>query len=158
MKRLFLSLWCGFAVSVAAAEGLTVRGAVTDAADSSRMPGVLVQVKGVGKRAVTDRQGCYSIEAGANDTLVFHFLGCRDEAIPVAGHSRIDVALTEEQTDPSKVVVITGVGPYGADAGDSPSGTPSGAKERSAETVPESKCRSRCEVPADDPSGEDAAR
>lgn len=52
-----------------------VRGKVTDQKDKGVLPGVTVAVKGTTKRAATDPNGNYQISAGANDVLIFSFIG-----------------------------------------------------------------------------------
>ena len=63
-----------------AKQTLEVNGYVTGKKGEPLM-GVVVQVKGTNKRAITNEQGAYTLSAlQAGDlTLTFHYIGCKPE-------------------------------------------------------------------------------
>lgn len=84
----------------------TVKGVVTSDKDKMSLPGVTVSVKGSSQGVTTDFDGAYSIQAEANATLVFSYIGYATVEIPVAGKTQISVALKESANDLDEVVVI----------------------------------------------------
>jgi TonB-linked SusC/RagA family outer membrane protein len=102
--------------SVAWAPALTAQGApgrvtgvVTSTEEARPMPGVNVAVKGSLTRTLTAPNGRYSIAAGANDTLVYRFLGYGPREIAVAGREVVNVVLTPQAVALS-AIVVTGYG------------------------------------------------
>ncbi len=99
----FLS-WSVF--SSASAQERTVTGKVTDAESGESLPGVTVIIKGTQQGAITMFDGTYSLQAAADDVLVFSFLGFVTEEILVGNQSVINVALEDEVMGLDEVVVI----------------------------------------------------
>ena len=71
----FLLLSAGNVVYAEAQQEKRVTGTVTS--EGEPLPGVSVQVKGASSGTITDIDGNYSIEAPANGTIVFRFVGLR---------------------------------------------------------------------------------
>lgn len=90
----------------ALSQARTVTGKVTSGSDNTAIPGVNVVEKGTNNGTVTDVDGNYSINVGANATLVFTFVGFATQEVPVGGQTRIDATLVEDVTALSEVVVI----------------------------------------------------
>lgn len=89
--------------SMAAWSQQTVTGTVS--ADDGPLPGASVVVKGTTKGVSTDFDGNYTIEAGADDTLSFSYIGYTPKEVLVGTQSQINVTLeTDNQLD--EVVVI----------------------------------------------------
>ena len=84
---------------------INVKGKVTDL-DGNTLPGVNIVVKGSTAGTITDAGGLYSIEALAEDILVFSFIGYNSEEIPVGNKTTIDVMMVEDITSLEEVVVI----------------------------------------------------
>ncbi|MDR2040004.1 MAG: TonB-dependent receptor [Bacteroidales bacterium] len=82
-----------------------VTGVVRDATDNSTMPGVNVVVKGSSIGTATDMNGEFSINAGANDTLVFTLVGKKTEEIVPGQRSVLEVSLADDQSQIEEVVV-----------------------------------------------------
>lgn len=83
----------------------TITGKVTLAEDGLALPGVNVRVKGSSKGTVTDLKGNYIVDAGAaKPTLVFSFIGLQTKEVSSAGDT-LDVALAEDISQLSEVVV-----------------------------------------------------
>jgi TonB-linked SusC/RagA family outer membrane protein len=74
--------------------------------DQEILPGVTVQAKGTTKGTITNAEGAFELLVSESDVLVFSFLGCVSQAIPVSGRSTINVTLLESATDIDEVVVV----------------------------------------------------
>ncbi len=85
---------------------VTVQGTVTDSEDGSPLPGVTVMVKGTPRGTITDVDGAYSVEAPADGTLVFSYVGMTTEEVAVSGRSTIDLSMKSDAVGLSEVVVV----------------------------------------------------
>lgn len=84
----------------------TITGIVTDEKGTS-IPGVNIEVKGTGKRAVTNSDGKYSISIDKdNAVLVFSYMGMATQEVAVASRNVVNVELKAESADLSEVVVV----------------------------------------------------
>lgn len=71
------------------------------------MPGASVIVKGTTNGTQTDFDGNYTIsDVGTDAVLVFSYIGYKNQEIPVAGQSTIDVTLEEDAQALEEVVVV----------------------------------------------------
>ena len=84
---------------------ITVRGTVYDD-QGAPLPGAGVMVKGTTQGAITDLDGNYEIRVKPNQTLVFSFVGMKDQEIAVDGRTRINAALDSQATTLDDVVVV----------------------------------------------------
>lgn len=83
-----------------------VEGKVTDE-QGVPLPGVSIRVKGTDIGAVTDQNGLYTITIpDSNSTLLFTYIGFKQEEVPVNSKSVINVLLVVEDTRLNEVVVI----------------------------------------------------
>jgi TonB-linked SusC/RagA family outer membrane protein len=82
-----------------------VSGKVTSASGGEPLPGVNVIAKGTSNGTTTDARGSYSISVGSSDVLVFSFIGFKKIEVPVDNRTVVDVALEEDITSLSEVVV-----------------------------------------------------
>ncbi len=105
-KTNFLLLMFSLFISSLWAQTIPVSGTVTSASDKLPMPGVTVQVKGTQKGSITDVNGTYKVDAPANATLLFSFVGMKLQEVPVDGRKQIDVIMDEERVDLGEVVVV----------------------------------------------------
>ncbi|HVI43568.1 MAG TPA: SusC/RagA family TonB-linked outer membrane protein [Chitinophaga sp.] len=109
MKRGLL-LWLLVAISVlhAYAQSRTIRGKVTDAKDGTALQGVTVTVKGTRVGTVTGPDGSYKLDAPANATLIFTFIGYEQKTTAATG----DVVNAQLGTDNKQLseVVVTALG------------------------------------------------
>ena len=85
-----------------------VTGVVTDGANGEALIGASVLVKGSAVGTITDIDGSYSIAAGANDVLVFSFVGYNDLEEVVGARSTINISMTGGAL--LDEVVVTGYG------------------------------------------------
>ncbi|MBX2956185.1 MAG: SusC/RagA family TonB-linked outer membrane protein [Cyclobacteriaceae bacterium] len=87
---------------------MQVTGTVTEASTQMPMAGVNVLIKGSTNGTTTDVSGRYSIFADDKDILVFSFIGYSSQEIPANGRTVIDVAMREDVTSLSEVVINAG--------------------------------------------------
>ncbi|WP_316794885.1 TonB-dependent receptor [Pedobacter agri] len=111
MKRIFtqisvLAVFLLLAFNVAFAQNITVKGVVSDGGDKTTMPSVSVLVKGTQTATQTDATGAYSINAPANATLVFTFIGYATQEIAVNNRTTINVTLVSGARELEQVVVV----------------------------------------------------
>lgn len=83
----------------------TVSGKVVDE-KGQPLPGVTITVKGTQIAQLTNSDGGYSISVPQNGSLIFSFIGFKQQEIAVGGRSVINVTLGEETTSLDEVVVI----------------------------------------------------
>src|SRR5665648_743800 len=106
MKKALLALLILMGSFAGYAQELQVKGVVTSADDGQPIPGVSIVVKGTTNGMITDVDGMYSLKAPGNSTLVFSFVGMKNQEIPVNMKTVINVALAADQTDIDEVVVV----------------------------------------------------
>ncbi|RNI31392.1 SusC/RagA family TonB-linked outer membrane protein [Rufibacter latericius] len=106
LKYLLLIPIYFIAHSMAVAQGITVKGKVTDDSGAG-LPGVTVLLKGTTNAAPTDVNGAYSINVpSANGTLVFSYLGFLPQEVPINNRTTIDVQLGTDSKALDEVVVV----------------------------------------------------
>ncbi|MGK2864075.1 MAG: SusC/RagA family TonB-linked outer membrane protein [Chitinophagaceae bacterium] len=86
------------------AQNIQISGKVSSS-DNENLPGVNVTVSGGKQGAVTDASGAYSINAAANATLVFSYVGFVDQEVKVNGRPVINITLVNSDGDLQNVVV-----------------------------------------------------
>ena len=86
-------------------QAVTIKGTVTDESGNP-LPGVTIYVKGTTQGTITDSEGKYAITVPPNATLVFSFVGMKEQDIPVAGKTTIDVVMQQEVLSLDEVVTI----------------------------------------------------
>ena len=113
MRNMYLifksfSIFTLFAIAITdgQAQNREVSGTVTSLEDGSTLPGVNVVIEGTSTGTTTDIDGNYSLQVGADATLVFSFVGYTTEEIAVGSRSNIDVSLSADIRSLSEVVVI----------------------------------------------------
>ena len=87
------------------AQDVNVKGKITSDADGSTLPGVSVLIKGTTQGTITDSEGNYSIQVPSDASLLFSFIGFKTREVNVGGRTVIDVALENDVTELSEVVV-----------------------------------------------------
>src|SRR5687768_15512445 len=100
-KLLFLFISLFFSQIILAQR---ISGTVTDQ-EGKGVPGVTVQVKGANVATTSDGLGQYSINAGANATLVFSSVGFVSQEVAVGGRNVINISLVSGVSDLDEVVV-----------------------------------------------------
>lgn len=84
---------------------MTVKGKVVDK-NGDPVIGANVLVKGTSVGTITDLDGNYSLDAPADATLQFSYIGFLTQDIPVRNQTKIDVHLIEDTQSLDEVVVI----------------------------------------------------
>jgi len=106
-KILALSLFfMAFNVFGVFAQNKPVTGTVTAGDDGSKLPGVSVLVKGTQNGTVTNANGVYTINAPANATLVFSYVGYASQELPINGRPTINVILNDDAQALQQVNVV----------------------------------------------------
>jgi len=98
----FLLVICGNVF----AQQITVQGVVTQYSNGSTLPGVSIRVQDTSQGTITDIDGRYEITTTEDAILVFSYIGMTEEVVAVEGRSNIDVALMEDISMLSEIVVI----------------------------------------------------
>ncbi len=98
LPQLLFSLWSFGQTSM-------IRGTVTDE-NGAPLVGVNVVIQGTTIGAITDVNGEYQIEAGAESTLTFSFVGYNSESVVVGDQTVIDIMLLPDITQLQDVVVV----------------------------------------------------
>lgn len=80
----------------AAAQNVTVKGTVTDS-HNQPLPGVNVKVAGSTDGTSTTVDGKYSVNAPANGSLVFSYIGFVSQTVKIDGKTEISVSLQDDQ-------------------------------------------------------------
>ena len=85
-----------------------IKGKVTDAANSSGIPGVSVMLKGAnGVGASTQPDGTYTINVpNTGTTLVFSYLGFSTKEVVIGNRSEINVTLESKQQELNEIIVV----------------------------------------------------
>jgi TonB-linked SusC/RagA family outer membrane protein len=84
---------------------IVVKGTVTDN-QKQPMIGVSIVIQGTTKGTVTDLDGKYSIEVPGNGTLLFSYLGYKQQQIAVNNRASIDVTMEENLVSLGEYVVV----------------------------------------------------
>jgi TonB-linked SusC/RagA family outer membrane protein len=102
-----ITLFCAFLLASVLAYGqnITVKGTVKDSKGET-LPGVSVMVKDSNTGVATDVNGAFTINATANSTLTFSFIGFATQELAVAGRTEINVVLAENNKTLSEVIVV----------------------------------------------------
>lgn len=107
MKKILLTCLMLVFVLYAWAQDRTVSGTVTDAETGEALPGVNVLLKGTGTGITTDLDGTYKISVPSDGgTLVFTFIGMKNEEVTIGSRSVIDVQMVTDVEQLSEVVVV----------------------------------------------------
>lgn len=120
MKRLstFFFVFCCLLLPLIGQQK-TITGTVTDAEDNQPVIGATVQVKGTMIGAATDLDGKYQIEAPVGATLVFRYVGMRNQEVVVGTSDIIDVKMEYDVMGIDEVIVVA----YGTQAKEAKTGS-----------------------------------
>lgn len=104
LVRLFLLLAMLLPLFTAFAQKTRITGTVLSADNKTPLEGVTVEVKQTRKRAITNGNGVFSIEAAPGETLIFSYAGYSSQEQPAA--SGISVSLAPVSKELDQVVVV----------------------------------------------------
>jgi TonB-linked SusC/RagA family outer membrane protein len=82
-----------------------VKGTIKDK-DGAPLPGATITVFGTTRGVITDIDGTFTIEASAEDKLVFSFIGTETQEILVNGQTTINVTLLDKTEELDDVTVV----------------------------------------------------
>jgi TonB-linked SusC/RagA family outer membrane protein len=105
IKTLLLGFLCAALPFGLWAQDLNISGTVLDG-NNDPIVGATVIVKGTTVGAITGINGDYNINAPADATLVFSFLGMSPLEEPVGGRARVDVQMGQDAQQIDEVVVV----------------------------------------------------
>ncbi|AYN66624.1 TonB-dependent receptor [Euzebyella marina] len=83
----------------------SVTGTVTAASDGAPLPGVSIIIKNTTTGVTTDFDGNYTVNAPADATLIFSYIGFQRLEVPVNGQATVDVQMNEDVAALDEVVV-----------------------------------------------------
>lgn len=84
----------------------TVSGKVVNAKNSEALPGVSIIKKGTSTGTTSDINGAFSIDVETSNTLVFSFIGFKEQEIVIRNQSVLEIKLEESFQDLSEIVVV----------------------------------------------------
>ncbi|SFT91985.1 TonB-linked outer membrane protein, SusC/RagA family [Algoriphagus locisalis] len=99
-----LAMIVGLSVSANAQQRI-LKGVVTATSDGLPLPGVTILDKETKAGTTTNADGEYSINVNENTVLVFSFIGFTSQEFTVGNQTELNVALDEDASDLSEVVV-----------------------------------------------------
>jgi len=103
-------LWILFMMLISAsafAQGITVKGVVTDQKTGETIPAVNINVKGTNLRLATNSNGAYIInDLKSASVLVFSYMGYKQQEITVGSQTKIDVPLVSDYANLDEIVVV----------------------------------------------------
>lgn len=107
MKRItfVFALLVLFVSQLALAQNIKVTGTVKSASNGDPLIEASVTALGTGVATVTDVNGKYVINAPANATLEFRYVGCEVKQVAINGRTQIDVELADENQLDAAIVV-----------------------------------------------------
>jgi len=102
-----LAMLCLFALDSFAQNPVKVSGVVKSAKGNETLPGVGVKLKGTSNTVITDVDGKFVINVpGGKGTLVFTYIGTQPKEVDVNGQTNLSVALEDDVSSLSEVVVV----------------------------------------------------
>lgn len=104
-KRGSLTLLALLCALVAFGQQITIKGVVLDETDSPLI-GATVQVKNAKTGTATDLDGNFTLKANSNATLLFSYLGYKNQEVKVKGRNNITVRMEPDNAMLDEVVVI----------------------------------------------------
>lgn len=102
-----LAMLCLFALDSLAQNPVKVSGVVKAAKGNETLPGVGVKLKGTNNTVITDVDGRFVINVpGGKGTLVFTYIGTQPKEVEINGQTNLNVALEDDVSSLSEVVVV----------------------------------------------------
>lgn len=105
IRKLLLSVLLTICMTTLWAQQIQVSGRITAAEEREPLPGVSVIIEGTTSGTVTDLDGRYSIQAPANGTLLFSYIGFSSQTVAINNRSVVDVSLASDVRQLGEVVV-----------------------------------------------------
>ncbi|MBS3776731.1 MAG: TonB-dependent receptor, partial [Bacteroidales bacterium] len=112
---------------------IEVNGTVTDARTGDPLPGVNIVVEGTTTGTTTDMEGDYTLEAPADATLIFSFVGYQEQSVEINGRQEINIEMEQAVTELEEVVAVG----YGTQTREQVTGAVSTVSSEDLADVPE---------------------
>jgi TonB-linked SusC/RagA family outer membrane protein len=108
MKKICLTIatFVFVACHILTAQNMKISGTVTEVGTGAPMPYVTIMVKGSTTGTTSADDGSYTINAPAEATLVFSFIGYTKLELPINGRTGLDVKLTPDALNLDDVIVV----------------------------------------------------
>ncbi|GAA4826400.1 SusC/RagA family TonB-linked outer membrane protein [Algivirga pacifica] len=104
MRNLFLLISFVFVAFTSYAQNRIVKGQVAGN-DGQGIPGVNIVIQGTAKGTVTDLDGNFSLDAPADASLTFSYVGYISQTIVIGNQSNLSITLKEDLSQLDEVVV-----------------------------------------------------
>jgi len=118
--------------SILLAQNTRITGTVTELGTGAKLPFVTVQVKGTTTGTATLDNGSFVINAPANGTLIFSFIGYKTLEVPINNRSVVNVQLEYDAVTLDEVIMVA----YGTAQKESITGSISSVNTKSIEKRP----------------------
>ncbi|MCT4586323.1 MAG: TonB-dependent receptor [Carboxylicivirga sp.] len=106
VRRLSLLILIGLTTVITGyAQNINVNGKVVDE-NGELLPGATIIIEGTTKGVITDMDGNFQIDCGANDVLVCSFIGYVNKTMPVEGKTNITFVLKSQVSELDDVTVV----------------------------------------------------
>ncbi|MFV0326159.1 MAG: SusC/RagA family TonB-linked outer membrane protein [Bacteroides xylanisolvens] len=105
MRKYFIFFLLLLGTSVTMAQGVLLKGKVTDSSGQS-LPGTTLVVKGTTKGAVADLNGNYQLQVSNGNVIVASFIGYQSQEISFTGQPTLNFVLESNAVITDDVVVI----------------------------------------------------
>lgn len=108
MQKITISiLLCLLPLSIFA-QSLTVKGTVADEETGDMLPAASIIVKGTERGTMTNFNGEYEIDVENGETLIFSFMGMKDQEFTITSSQTLDVVLKPDVEQLDAVTISTG--------------------------------------------------
>ena len=87
-------------------QNVRISGTVVSDTDGSPLIGVTVQIKGTTKGTSTDIHGVYSLDVNKGQTLVFSYIGFKNQEVKIDTKNTLNISLQEDFEVLDEVVVV----------------------------------------------------
>ncbi|MGN8059541.1 SusC/RagA family TonB-linked outer membrane protein [Pedobacter sp. 22163] len=89
------------------AQGIAIKGTVSDSKTGETIPAVNITVKGTNLHIATNSSGVYALSSVKPDAiLIFSYIGYKQQEIAVNGRTKIDVSLSPDFANLDEVMVV----------------------------------------------------
>ncbi|NRD22242.1 TonB-dependent receptor [Winogradskyella litoriviva] len=106
MKTKFSLLLMLFFSICAFAQQIDINGIVTTESDGMPLPGANVLIKGTNRGTTTDFDGKFTIKASRGEQIEFSYIGLETQIILIENQTELNIALKDDVSSLSEVVVI----------------------------------------------------
>lgn len=84
----------------------TITGKITDSKTGNPLSDVSIRVKATKKGTITNKDGAFTIAAGANDVLEISFVGYKTQSVTVGSQAALTISLESSATELNEIVFV----------------------------------------------------